>query len=245
MGEIKELAALIKESKSMVFFGGAGVSTDSGIPDFRSKTGSFTSVDTEYAPEEILSYSFFTEHTKEFFEYWRKNMIYENAIPNKAHNALAFLEKTGKLKMIITQNIDGLHQRAGSMNVIELHGSIYSNYCVCCHKNFPLSFVTSTSGIPICHCGGVIRPDVVLYEESLDVKHLEDAQRTIEKADLLLVSGTSLLVYPAAALIKNLKSGRLVIINLSRTIYDTKADLVIHERVADVLSQVITFVEET
>lgn len=227
---------IIKNSNSVVFFGGAGVSTESNIPDFRSETGLYNAK-KEYgvAPEEILSHTYFMNHMDTFYKYYRENLIYEEAMPNRAHIALAKLEEMGKVKAIITQNIDGLHQKAGSKIVYELHGTTLKNYCMKCHKFHDLKYIMSTKGIPKCECGGIVKPDVVLYEESLDEMCLTNAVNAISNCDTLIIGGTSLNVYPAAGLIRYFRGNNLILINKQATPYDNNADLVIHESIGDVL----------
>lgn len=239
--EIERLTKILKESNNIVFFGGAGVSTESGIPDFRSSNGLYNdSNKVQYSPEEILSHSFFFSHTKEFYDFYKNKMIYTNAKPNKAHIALAKLESEGKLKAIITQNIDGLHQEAGSKKVFELHGSIHRNYCTSCNKFYPLDFILKSKDIPICtECGGIIKPDVVLYEEPLDETTLNASVRAIMNADTLIIGGTSLVVYPAASLIRYFRGKNLILINKSSTQYDNLASLCINDSIGEVLSKVI------
>ena len=245
MTQLETLQKMIDNSNKIVFFGGAGVSTESGIPDFRSETGLFRAVE-EYGmpPELIVNHNFFMMRTKSFFQYYKKNLIYTQAKPNKAHIALAQLEKRGKLLAVITQNIDGLHQMAGSKSVYELHGSIHRNYCMQCKKEFDVAYIMQPEhnqkndvyGIPICDvCGNVIKPDVVLYEEPLKEEVMESAQKAISQADLLLVGGTSLVVYPAAGFLQYYKGKDIVLINKSQTQYDTKASLIIHEPIGEVL----------
>lgn len=237
-----KLRDFIINSKSIVFFGGAGVSTESNIPDFRSKDGIYRTVsEYGYPPEEILSYTFFMNHTEIFFDYYKKNMIYPDAKPNKAHKALAKLEKRNLLGAVVTQNIDGLHQLAGSRNVLELHGSVHRNYCMNCRKSFDITYVIgSRDTIPRCDkCNGIVRPDVTLYEESLDMRVLDAAISYIRKADLFIVGGTSLVVYPAAGLIDYYKGDKLVLINKSSTPYDYRADLIINESIGKVLDNVV------
>ncbi len=235
---IAKLKEIISHSDNIVFFGGAGVSTESGIPDFRSAGGLYNEITKNtYSPEEILSHTFFVKHTREFYEFYKSKMIYKASKPNNAHCALAELEKQGKLSAVITQNIDGLHQSAGSKNVLELHGSIHRNYCVDCHKYFELSFILSSEDIPECDaCGGIIKPDVVLYEEALDSDVLQASLRYISKADVLIVGGTSLSVYPASGLISYYTGNKLILINKSQTPYDSKANLVLHDSIGKVLS---------
>lgn len=237
----KRLAKIIEDSKSVVFFGGAGVSTESNIPDFRSEKGLYQA-QQEYgcSPEEILSHTFFVNKTETFFDYYKKNLIYVDAEPNKAHKALAYLEDQGKLKAIVTQNIDGLHQKAGNKNVFELHGSVLRNYCMKCGKFYDLEYIMDEkncgSGIPHCkECGGIIKPDVVLYEEALDSDCMMAAIKAIEEADTLIIGGTSLVVYPAAGLIRYFKGNNLVLINKQSTSYDSKADLVINDYIGKVM----------
>ncbi|WP_123052617.1 NAD-dependent protein deacylase [Clostridium sp. JN-1] len=238
----ENLKSAIKASKNIVFFGGAGVSTESNIPDFRSDAGLYKTKDNySYPPEVMLSHSFFKSHTEDFFNFYRSKMIYKNAKPNAAHYALAKLEKLGKLKAIITQNIDGLHQMAGSKNVFELHGSIHRNFCTKCGKPFSLDYIiNSKSVIPKCDdCGEIVKPDVVLYEESLNMNTLNNAIKFTQNADMLIVGGTSLVVYPAAAIVDYFKGSKLVLINKSSTPYDSKADIVINDSIGKVLSSII------
>lgn len=236
-----KLKKAIENSSNIVFFGGAGVSTESKIPDFRSEAGLYKTKDNlSYDPEVILSHSFFMKHTKDFFDFYKSKMVYKDAMPNDAHYALAELESQEKLKAIITQNIDGLHQRAGSKNVLELHGSIHRNYCMDCNKSYNLDYViNSKDNIPRCDCGGIIKPDVVLYEESLNMNTLDSSIHFIENADLLIVGGTSLVVYPAAGLINYFKGKTLVLINKSYTPYDKKANIVINDSIGKVLGSII------
>lgn len=236
------LGDLIRGSGNLVFFGGAGTSTESSIPDFRSSDGLYkTDGGYSYPPEIMLSHTFFIKNTEEFFRFYRSKMIYKDALPNKAHRALAELEKKGKLKAVITQNIDGLHQMAGSRNVLELHGSVHRNFCMQCGESYDLDFmVKSREIVPRCgKCGGVVKPDVVLYEEALDPDVLDRAVSSISKADMLIVGGTSLAVYPAAGLIEYFKGDKLVLINKSETPYDGRAGLVIHDSIGEVLDSVI------
>ncbi len=237
MGKIDELNALVASSSRIVFFGGAGVSVPSGIPDFRSDNGLYKQK-FRYPAEVMLSHDFFYRHTSEFYDFYKTCMLYPNAKPNAAHLKLAELEKAGKLTAVITQNIDGLHQAAGSKNVLELHGSVLRNHCVSCGKFYPLSFITGTEGVPRCeHCGGLIKPDVVLYGESLDEEVLTDSVNAIFDCDLLIVGGTSLSVYPAAGLIRYLrKDARLCIVNLSATGADSQADLLIQQGIDSVFA---------
>lgn len=235
--KIEEFKKMIKESNNIVFFGGAGVSTESGIPDFRSKNGLYNQK-YKYPPEEILSHTFFMTHTEEFFEFYKAKMNSLKYQPNTTHKKLAELEKEGKLKAIITQNIDGLHQKAGSKNVLELHGSVMHNYCMKCGKEYSAEYVFNSFGVPKCECGGIIKPDVVLYEESLNEETLEKAVEAIEEADVFIVGGTSLTVYPAAGLIRFYKGNKLVLINKDETPYDGRANLVIHEGLGKVFEKV-------
>lgn len=240
MVEEYELIALLKAAKNIVYFGGAGTSTESNIPDFRSQDGLYA-LKYEYPPEKMLSRSFFDEETEAFFEFYRERVLYPDAKPNKAHNALVELERMGKLKGVVTQNIDGLHQLAGSKTVIELHGSVHKNYCVDCNMKFELSYVVeSIETIPRCsECGGVVRPDVVLYEEGLDQLVMENAIDMIAASDLLIVGGTSLVVYPAAGLIRYHKNNKIVLINKSETKYDHRAILKFNESIGELLNRVV------
>jgi len=237
---LENFKALISNSSNIVFFGGAGVSTESNIPDFRSEDGIFRTVNKYgHSPEVILSHSFFMNHPDKFFDFYKNNMIFTNAKPNKAHLALSALEKKGLLKAVITQNIDGLHQTAGSTNVLELHGSVHRNYCMDCLERYNLEYIlTSHDVVPKCNkCGGIVRPDVTLYEENLNTVVMEAAISYIEKADVLIVGGTSLAVYPAAGLIDYYKGNKLVLINKSSTPYDQRANLVINESIGKVLDE--------
>ena len=239
--QVEQLKKLIYENDSIVFFGGAGVSTESNIPDFRSKNGIYNAVNQYgYSPETMLSHSFFISHPDIFFKYLKKTLIYPDAKPNYAHIGLAKLEKMGKLKAVITQNIDNLHQLAGSRTVYELHGTLYKNYCVKCHKKFDIKYVMESDGIPRCDkCGGIVRPDVVLYEEGLDGQTIYASINAIEKADILIVGGTSLNVYPAAGLIDYYKGNNLVLINKSTTPYDRRANLIIRESIGEVFKEML------
>jgi len=237
----ERLKKIIDESDNVVFFGGAGVSTESNIPDFRSEKGLYKA-QTEYgrSPEEMLSHSFFVNHTETFFDYYKKNLIYTDAKPNKAHRALAKLEAQGKLKAIVTQNIDGLHQKAGNKKVYELHGSTLRNFCMKCHQYYDLDYIMDEyhckGGVPICPvCGGIIKPDVVLYEEMLDEDTIDKAVTAISKADVLIIGGTSLVVYPAAGFVRYFRGSHLVLINKQETPYDSHADLVIHDSIGKVM----------
>jgi NAD-dependent deacetylase len=237
MSALDRLQRYIDQSRRIVFFGGAGVSTESGIPDFRSPDGLYRQK-YAYPPEEILSRSFFDRRPELFFDFYREKILYLNARPNAAHEKLAALEKTGRLTAIITQNIDGLHQAAGAENVLELHGSARRNYCLVCRRYYDAAAIAGSSGVPRCACGGIIKPDVVLYEEALDPQTTRLAQNHIQAADLLIVGGTSLSVYPAASLIRFLSGGALVLINKGETSYDQIADLRINTGIAKILSQV-------
>ena len=237
----ERLRDIIANSDNIVFFGGAGVSTESNIPDFRSESGLYNA-QQKYgrSPEEMLSHSFFMRHTDTFFDYYKNNLIYRSAEPNKAHRALAKLEEQGKLKAVITQNIDGLHQKAGSRNVYELHGSVLRNYCMDCGEFYDLEYImeeTNCKGnIPRCgKCGGTVKPDVVLYEEALDDDCMMGAIRAIQQADTLIIGGTSLVVYPAAGLIRYFGGNKLVLINKQATPYDSQADLVINDSIGKVM----------
>ena len=235
--KIQELQKIVDEHHSIVFFGGAGVSTESGIPDFRSVDGLYHQ---KYAwpPETILSHTFFVKHTEEFYRFYRDKMLVLDAQPNAAHKKLAEMEAAGKLKAVVTQNIDGLHQKAGSRTVYELHGSVHRNYCTRCGAFYDAEFMKKSEGVPHCaKCGGVIKPDVVLYEEGLDQNTIEGAVRAIEHADVLIVGGTSLVVYPAAGLVQYFRGDRIVLINKGSTSMDRTADLLIQEPIGQVLSQ--------
>ena len=223
--EIETLQRMIDESGKIVFFGGAGVSTESGIPDFRSVDGLYNQK-YDYPPETILSHTFYVKRPEEFFRFYRDKMLCLDAKPNTAHKALARLEQMGKLTAVVTQNIDGLHQAAGSQKVLELHGSVLRNYCEKCRKSYPVEEIVNSTGVPTCSCGGRIKPDVVLYEEGLDQYTLQEAVRVISDADMLIIGGTSLAVYPAAGLIDYYQGNRLVLINKTPTQRDTMADLV-------------------
>lgn len=227
----------IDESQNIVFFGGAGTSTESGIKDFRSPDGLYHQK-YDYPPETILSHTFFEQHTEDFYKFYRDKLIVKDAKPNAAHIKLAELEVAGKLKAVITQNIDGLHQAAGSKKVFELHGSTLRNYCTRCGKFYPVEFIAESTGVPRCSCGGIVKPDVVLYEEGLDEATLVGAVKAIEAADLLIVGGTSLTVYPAAGLLRYYHGNRLVLINRDTTPYDNRADLVLHEPIGKVLGAI-------
>lgn len=236
MNGIEQLQKIIDESGNIVFFGGAGVSTESGIPDFRSQDGLY-SRKYDYPPESIVSHTFFMQRTAEFYSFYRDRMLYPDAQPNAAHLFLARLEEAGKLKAVVTQNIDGLHQAAGSKTVWELHGSVRRNYCMRCGRFYALEDILKTSGIPRCGCGGLIKPDVVLYEESLDGAVIEGALAAISAADTLIIGGTSLAVYPAAGFIEYFRGRHLVVVNRSRTNADVRAELVISDSIGKVFSQ--------
>lgn len=233
----ESLYDILKSSDNIVFFGGAGVSTESNIPDFRSSDGLYSSKKYRYPAEVMLSHDFFCEHPAEFYDYYFHNMVYTQAKPNAAHIALAKLEDMGKLKAVITQNIDGLHQMAGSREVLELHGSIHRNTCMHCHEHFDLTeMLNQKDGVPRCpKCKGKLKPDVVLYGESLDYDVMQKAVHYIQNADVMIVGGTSLVVYPAAGLLQYFNGHKLVLINRDHTDYDSRADLVIHQRIGDVL----------
>lgn len=236
--KIEQLRRFVAESDNIVFFGGAGVSTESGIPDFRSVDGLYHQK-FKYPPETILSHHFYETHKAEFFDFYRQKMLAPDAQPNAAHRKLAELERAGKLKAVITQNIDGLHQKAGSKCVYELHGSVYRNRCQRCGKQYPPEFIRDFRGVPHCDCGGLIKPEVVLYEEGLDEACIDGAVRAISKADILIVGGTSLTVYPAAGLIRYYGGNKLVLINRDETQYDSYADLIFRDPIGTVLSQVV------
>ena len=235
--KIEELKNMISKSNNIVFFGGAGVSTESGIPDFRSKDGLYNQK-YKYPPEEILSSDFFWNNTKEFYEFYKEKLNSLKYNPNITHTKLSELEEQGKLKAIITQNIDGLHQKAGTKNVLELHGSILRNYCVKCKKFYKADYVFKSDEIPICECGGIIKPDVVLYGENLDDNIIDNSIKYISNADILIVAGTSLTVYPAAGLIRYYRGNKLVLINKDKTPYDKLANLVINESLGEVFKEI-------
>ena len=239
--EIEKLTQILRDSNNIVFFGGAGCSCESGIPDFRSASGLWNEkLKINLTPEQLVSHTMFMKYPKEFFEFYRDKLIYPDAKPNAAHIALAKLEEMGKLKAVVTQNIDGLHQAAGSKHVYELHGSVLRNYCVKCHAFYDEKFILESKGVPTCtKCGGNVKPDVVLYEEGLDDNVLRGAIAAISKADTLIIGGTSLVVYPAAGLINYFRGKNLVLINKSSTSADNKADLVIHDSIGKVLSEAI------
>ena len=234
--KIMQLKKWIDESDNVVFFGGAGVSTESGIPDFRSVDGLYNQK-WKYPPETILSHSFFVKYPEEYYRFHREKLVIDGVKPNAAHLKLAELEQAGKLRAVVTQNIDGLHQAAGSKKVLELHGSILRSYCSACGRPYPADKMNRGEGVPRCACGGVIRPDIVLYEEPLDDAVVSEAIRVISGAEVLIIVGTSLNVYPAAGLINYYRGNKLALVNLSETPYDDEADLVIHEKIGKVFSQ--------
>lgn len=234
--KISALRQIIDESENIVFFGGAGVSTESGIPDFRSCDGLYNQK-YAYPPETIVSHTFFTYHTREFYDFYREKMLITDAKPNAAHIYLARLEAEGKLKAVVTQNIDGLHQAAGSKNVFELHGSVHRNYCMRCGKFYSADFIKNGRAVPRCECGGIVKPDVVLYEEGLDGDIVGGAIGAISKAEALIIGGTSLIVYPAAGFINYFKGKRLVVINKSEISVNDRADLVITDSIGKVFSE--------
>lgn len=237
----EDLIEIIRETNNIVFFGGAGVSTESNIPDFRSSTGLYTTAENQkFPPEYMLSHSCFRDHVEDFYDYYKSQMIYKDAEPNKAHKALKVLEDQGKLRAIITQNIDGLHQKAGSENVLELHGSVERNYCISCKKFFDLEYIINSAGVPKCdQCGSLVKPDVILYEEGLKMDLIDQAIAYIRQAEVLIVGGTSLRVYPAAGLIDYYKGDKLILINKSDTAYDSRAKLVFNDSIGQVLESII------
>ncbi|MBP7186116.1 MAG: NAD-dependent protein deacylase [Ruminococcus sp.] len=235
---IQKLSDIVKNSQRIVFFGGAGVSTESGIPDFRSVDGLYSQQWDYPPPETILSHTFFESKTDEFYRFYRAKMLCLDAKPNAAHLKLAELESQGKLTAVVTQNIDGLHQAAGSKKVYELHGSVLRNYCTKCHKFHDVNYIINSQGVPVCECGGIVKPDVVLYEEALDNDVVDGAVKAISEADTLIIGGTSLNVYPAAGLIRYFRGSHLVIINMSPTQMDRNADLLICEKIGLVFSQI-------
>ncbi len=240
MEAIKALKELIDGSDAIVFFGGAGVSTESGIPDFRSENGRFAALGRfGQPPEVLLSRAYFTAHPDAFFEYYKSALLVTDIKPNRAHLALAELEKRGKLRAVVTQNIDGLHQAAGSENVYELHGSIYRNRCMRCKKPYGADYVERSAGVPRCGCGGIVKPDVVLYGEGLEEEVVRGAIERIAGADMLIVGGTSLVVYPAAGLVEYYRGGKLVLINKSETPYDARANLVIRGAIGEILGEAV------
>lgn len=234
----QQLKEWIGGSDNIVFFGGAGVSTESGIPDFRSVDGLYNQ-QYKYPPETIISHSFYMRYPEEFYRFYKDRMLFTDAVPNQAHKALARLEEREKLKAVITQNIDGLHQMAGSREVLELHGSVHRNYCTRCGQFYDLDYVVKSDGVPHCSCGGVIKPDVVLYEEGLDDRTLKKSVDYIRHADILIIGGTSLVVYPAAGLIDYYRGNKLVLINKGATSRDSQADLVISDPIGEVLGTVV------
>ena len=236
MNKLDTLKQWVRESSRIVFFGGAGVSTESGIKDFRSKDGLYAQK-FDYPPETIISHSFYQQNPAYFFRFYRERMLPLGFEPNMTHKVLADWERQGKLLAVVTQNIDGLHQKAGSKRVYELHGSVHRNYCTRCGAFYPGEFIKETDGIPYCRCGGVVKPDVVLYEESLDQRVLEQSVNAIAQADLLIVGGTSLTVYPAAGLLRYYGGSRLVLINRDETPYDSATDLVFHDPIGSIFSQ--------
>ena len=237
--EVTQLQEAIDKFENIVFFGGAGVSTESGIPDFRSVDGLYNQ-QYDYPPETILSHTFFMNNPQEFYRFYQAKMLCDTAKPNAAHRKLAELEQTGKLKAVITQNIDNLHQMAGSRNVLELHGSVHRNHCMKCGKFYDFAYMKNSQGVPKCQeCGGTIKPDVVLYEEGLDQKTIQKAVEYIRQADVLIVGGTSLVVYPAAGLIDYYEGSKLVLINKSETGRDSQADLVIREPIGQVFDEIL------
>ena len=235
--KIKKFQDIVRQSDNIVFFGGAGVSTESGIPDFRSPDGLYNQK-YKYPPEEIISHSFYESNPEEFFRFYRDRMLYPDAKPSTTHKVLARLEQEGKLTGIVTQNIDGLHQKAGSKHVVELHGSVLRNYCERCGKFYGIDAILNSTGVPRCDCGGIIKPDVVLYEESLSMDNITEAVRLITNAEVLIVGGTSLGVYPAAGMIDYYKGNKLVLINKSATPYDGRADLLIHAPLGEVFGRI-------
>lgn len=234
--KIEQLKEIVASSDNIVFFGGAGVSTESGIPDFRSVDGLYHQT-YKYPPEVMVSHSFYRQHPEEFFDFYKKKMIALWAKPNAAHNKLAQLEEQGKVRAVITQNIDGLHYAAGSKEVMELHGSVHRNYCERCRKSYPVEYIVEAKGVPLCECSGIVKPDVVLYEEGLDGETMRKAVDYIRKADVLIIGGTSLAVYPAAGFIDYFKGRHLVVINMDQTAKEVNADLVIREKIGEVFEQ--------
>ncbi|MCQ2416346.1 MAG: NAD-dependent protein deacylase [Oscillospiraceae bacterium] len=233
---VKDLQEAFEKAKTVVFFGGAGVSTESGIPDFRSVDGLYHQK-YDYPPETILSNSFFMSRTKEFYRFYRDKLLSHDAKPNAAHLKLAEWEQNGRLNAVITQNIDGLHQAAGSRKVLELHGSVLRNYCMKCRKSYSVEAIRCGEDVPRCSCGGVIKPDVVLYEEALDNDVMEEAIRCIQGADMMIIGGTSLVVYPAAGLIRYFQGSTLALVNRDATPMDARADIVVHEKIGEVFSR--------
>lgn len=238
---IQKLTEIIKNSSNIVFFGGAGVSTESGIPDFRSSNGLWNEkLKINFTPEQLVSHTFFMRYPDEFFKFYKDKLIYKEAEPNRCHKALARLEQMGKLKAVVTQNIDGLHQAAGSKTVFELHGSVLRNYCMKCGKFYDVDFILNSESVPVCSsCGGKVKPDVILYEEGLDGDIINGAVKAISQADTLIIGGTSLVVYPAAGLIDYFRGKNLILINKSSTSADNRADLVIHDSLGKVLGDAV------
>lgn len=235
--KVEQLKQIVADSNNIVFFGGAGVSTESGIPDFRSVDGLYNQK-YKYPPEVMVSHSFFRQHTEEFFEFYKNKMIALDAKPNAAHKKLAQLEQDGKVKAVITQNIDGLHYAAGSKEVLELHGSVHRNYCEQCGKFYPVEYIVESKGVPRCEaCGAIVKPDVVLYEEGLDYETMQKAVQYIRDAEVLIIGGTSLAVYPAAGFIDYFRGRHLVVINMDRTAKDVHAELLIQERIGEVFER--------
>lgn len=237
MSEIEQFVEWVEKSDNIVFFGGAGVSTESGIPDFRSVDGLYNQ-SYDYPPETILSHTFYMQKPAEFFRFYRNKMLFPDAAPSMTHKKLAQMEEQGKLKGIVTQNIDGLHQKAGSRHVVELHGSVLRNYCERCRTFYGLESILESEGIPVCKCGGRIKPDVVLYEEGLEDANIREAVRLIREAQVLIVGGTSLGVYPAAGLIDYYRGNQLILVNKSETPYDQRANLLIHDALGNVFSRI-------
>lgn len=239
--KIERLSQIIRDSDNIVFFGGAGVSTSSGIPDFRSSNGLYSKkLNRNFTPEQAVSHTFFMRYPEEFFDFYKENLVYLDAQPNGCHIALAKLEEMGKLKAVVTQNIDGLHQTAGSKKVYELHGSVHRNNCTRCQSFYDVDYIINYEGIPVCEkCGGIIKPDVVLYEEGLDDQIISGAIHAISKADTLIIGGTSLVVYPAAGLIDYFRGKNLILINKSSTSADNRADIIINEDIAKVMKEVV------
>ena len=236
--EAEQLQTIIDDSERIVFFGGAGVSTESDIPDFRSADGLYRQK-YKYSPEQIVSHSFFVQNPEGFYEFYKEKMMFLDAKPNAAHRKLAELEAAGKLTAVITQNIDGLHTAAGSKKVLELHGSVHRNYCMDCGKFYTAEDILNSTGIPKCTCGGIIKPDVVLYEEGLDDKTVTEAVREISQCDTLIIAGTSLTVYPAAGMVRYFQGDDLVLINRDKTSMDGSCDLVIHDKVGETLDKIV------
>lgn len=234
---VHSLQQIIDDSKSIVFFGGAGVSTESGLPDFRGSSGLF-SRQYQWPPEVMLSHSFFVSHPAEFYQFYKSSLIFPDLRPNPAHLKLAELEQAGRLKAVITQNIDGLHQMAGSQTVLELHGSVHRNYCLKCGKTYNADFIIAAEGVPRCSCGGIVRPDVVLYEEGLDAVIMRESANLISKADTVIIGGTSLAVYPAAGLLESFSGRHLVLINRDATPLDNEAELVIHSPIGQAMAAI-------